>query len=163
MDLTPRDAPVGGGTAARKKRRWKPILLLVVVLGAGGVIVTRFLTSAIDYYCNVDEVGERSGCEGDRRLRVQGAVDEGSLRQAAGVTTFSLSFNDKTIDVRYDGDPGGVFQECIPVVAHGRLVNGLLLSDRIEVKHSNTYVAENEARIDEAEAAACSEDVASAG
>ena len=162
MDLTPRDAPVDGA-AARKKRRWKPILLLVVVLGAGGVIVTRFLTSAIDYYCNVDEVGVRSGCEGDRRLRVQGAVDEGSLKQAAGVTTFSLSFNDETIDVRYDGDPGGVFQECIPVVAHGRLVNGLLLSDRIEVKHSNTYVAENEARIDEAEAAACSEDVASAG
>ena len=162
MDLTPRDVPVEAAVA-RKKRRWKPVLLLVVVLGAGGVIVTRFLTSAIDYYCNVDEVGVRSGCEGDRRLRVQGAVDEGSLRQAAGVTTFSLSFNNKTIDVRYDGDPGGVFQECIPVVAHGRLVNGLLLSDRIEVKHSNTYVAENEARIDEAEAAACSEDVASAG
>ena len=162
MDLTPRDVP-GDPAVARKKRRWKPVLLLVVVLSAGGVIVTRFLTSAIDYYCNVDEVGVRSGCEGDRRLRVQGAVDEGSLRQAAGVTTFSLSFNDKTIDVRYDGDPGGVFQECIPVVAHGRLVNGLLLSDRIEVKHSNTYVAENEARIDEAEAAACSEDVASAG
>ena len=162
MDLSPRDVPTTAD-AARKKRRWKPILLIVVVLGAGGVIVTQFLTSAIDYYCNVDELGVRSGCEGDRRLRVQGAVDEGSLRQAAGVTTFSLSFNDRTIDVRYDGDPGGVFQECIPVVAHGRLVNGLLLSDRIEVKHSNTYVAENEARIDDAEAAACSEDVASAG
>jgi cytochrome c-type biogenesis protein CcmE len=164
VDLTPRDeATAAAGQKNRKNRRWKPVLLLVVVLGAGGVIVTQFLTSAIDYYCNVDEVGVRSGCEGDRRLRVQGAVDEGSLKQAAGVTTFSLSFNDKTLDVRYDGDPGGVFQECIPVVAHGRLVNGLLLSDRIEVKHSNTYVAENEARIDDAEAAACSEDVSSAG
>ncbi len=167
MDLTPRDDVATGDATAvtkgRKGKRWKPILLLVVVLGAGGIIVTQFLTSAIDYYCNVDEVGVRSGCEGDRRLRVQGAVDEGSLKQAAGVTTFSLSFNDKTLDVRYDGDPGGVFQECIPVVAHGRLVNGLLLSDRIEVKHSNTYVAENEARIDDAEAAACSEDVSKAG
>ncbi len=164
MDLTPRDESTSNDAATnRKKRRWKPIALLVVVLGAGGVIVTQFLTSAIDYYCNVDEVGVRSGCEGDRRLRVQGSVEEDSLKQAAGVTTFSLSFNDETLDVRYDGDPGGVFQECIPVVAHGRMVNGLLLSDRIEVKHSNTYVAANEARIDDAEAAACSEDVSSAG
>jgi len=161
MDLTPRDRPESA--TAKKKRRWKPVLLLVVVLGFGGVIVTRFLTSAIDYYCNVDEVGVRSGCEGDRRLRVQGAVEEGSLKQAAGVTTFALTFNEKRIDVRYDGDPGGVFQECIPVVAHGRLVNDLLLSDRIEVKHSNTYVAENATRIDEAEDAACSEEVSSAG
>jgi len=60
--------------------------------------------------------------------------------------------------VRYEGDPGGVFQECIPVVAHGRLQGGLFASDRIEVKHSNEYVEKNDTRIEESdrEAAACS-------
>ena len=63
-----------------------------------------------------------------------------------------------SLDVRYMGDPGGVFQECIPVVAHGRIVDGAFESDRIEVKHTNEYAADNGDRLDEAdaEAAACS-------
>jgi cytochrome c-type biogenesis protein CcmE len=152
MDLTPRSAP----EPKRSSRRVLPIVVAVLTSVAGLAIVVMFLTSSIDYYCNVDEVGVRSGCEGTRRLRVQGAVDEGSLKKAAGMTTFSMSFNEDTLEVRYDGDPGGVFQECIPVVAHGRMVNGVFLSDRIEVKHSNAYSTENKERIDKAEAAACS-------
>ena len=156
LDLSPRDAVPAAPSVRSQKRRWKPALLLAVILVFGGVVVTKFLSSAIDYYCNVDEVGVRSGCEGTRRLRVQGAVDEGSLKKAAGMTIFSMSFNEDTLEVRYDGDPGGVFQECIPVVAHGRMVNGVFLSDRIEVEHSNAYSTENKERIDKAEAAACS-------
>jgi cytochrome c-type biogenesis protein CcmE len=106
----------------------------------------------------VDEVGSREGCTDDRRIRVQGIVKQHSVKSADGATAFALTFNAKTIDVEYLGDPGGVFQECIPVVAHGRMVNGVLESDRIEVKHSNQYVEKNETRLDEAnnEAAACS-------
>lgn len=169
MDLTPRDSGGGDGgdarVARRGKRRWVSMAILVGTIVFGGVVVTKFLSSAIDYYCNVDEVGSRSGCEADRRLRVQGTVEEGSIKQAAGTTTFRISFNEKTLDVRYDGDPGGVFQECIPVVAHGRLVNGVFLSDRIEVKHSNTYVAKNKDRMSKAEAAAdaCSRGSGQAG
>ncbi len=156
MDLSPRESGVGAAPPVRSRsarRRWVSIGILAAVIVAGGVVVVQFLSSAIDYYCNVDEVGERDGCEADRRLRVQGTVEQGSIKQAAGTTTFLISFNTKNLDVRYDGDPGGVFQECIPVVAHGRLVNGVFLSDRIEVKHSNTYVAKNEDRMDEAEEA----------
>ena len=130
------------------------MLIVAVALVAGGVVVTKFLTSAIDYYCNVDEVGVRKGCDGDRRIRVQGIARRDSLEKQAGSTVFTLEWNTKTIEVTYLGDPGGVFQECIPVVAHGRMVNGVFLSDRIEVKHSNTYVAKNQTRIDEAEEAA---------
>jgi cytochrome c-type biogenesis protein CcmE len=51
-----------------------------------------------------------------------------------------------------------VFQECIPVVAHGRLDGAGFDSDRIEVKHTNEYEEKNKSRFDEAneEAAACS-------
>lgn len=132
------------------------MLLLALIVVFGGIVVTKFLSSAIDYYCNVDEIGVRSGCEAERRLRVQGTVSEDSVKKVAGMSTFVMNFNGKSLDVRYDGDPGGVFQECIPVVAHGRMVNGVFLSDRIEVKHSNTYATENKERIDEAESAACS-------
>lgn len=157
MDLTPREQ-LEGSNAPRRQRRWLPMVFIGLVLVAGGVIVTQFLTSAIDYYCNVDEVGTRDGCEGDRRIRVQGIVLENSVKKIDGATTFTLVFNEKEIDIAYEGDPGGIFQECIPVVAHGRIVEGSFESDRIEVKHSNEYVEVNEARLDKAnkEAAACS-------
>jgi len=160
VDLSPRstgDSTSGQG-ATPVRRRWLPMVIVAIAIVAGGVVVTRFLTSAIDYYCNVDEIGVRSGCDEGRRIRVQGVVVEGSLAKENGATTFDLSFHDKTVQVRYEGDPGGVFQECIPVVAHGRLQDDLFASDRIEVKHSNEYVEKNDTRMKESdeEAAACS-------
>ena len=158
MDLTPRTSADNAPLAPRKRHTtWTAIAVLAVVVVAGGVIVSQFLTNAIDYYCNADEVGVRQGCEANRRIRVQGTVDEGSLASSGGATTFSISFNDATIKVVYDGDPGGIFQECIPVVAHGRLVGDTFEANRIEVKHSNEYMAKNADRVNEAEAQACSQ------
>lgn len=134
------------------------MIVVALAVVAGGFVVTQFLTSAIDYYCNVDEVGTKQGCEGDRRMRVQGVVEKGSFNRDASGSTFTLEFNGTSMKVAYAGDPGGVFQECIPVVAHGRVVGEVFESDRIEVKHSNQYVEKNEGRLAESdeEAAACS-------
>ena len=133
--------------------------MLVLVLVGGGVVVTKFLTSAIDYYCNVDEVGAKDGCDSNDRFRVQGVVDEDSLVENADLTTFTISFNGSSLPVRYAraGEPGGLFQECIPVVVHGRLDGDVFLGDSVEVKHSNEYEAENEDRIaaSSTESAAC--------
>jgi cytochrome c-type biogenesis protein CcmE len=134
-----------------------PIVLLSLVGVGGVVIVTQFLTSAIDYYCNVDEIGVRSGCETTSRLRVQGTVEQNSLKKTDNKTSFVLTFNNKSITVDYAGDPGGVFQECISVVAHGRMVNEVFESNRIEVKHSNEYVEQNSERLETSGSAACSQ------
>ena len=75
LDLSPRD--VAPARSRRGKRKWLPIVVLGLVIASAGVIVTQFLTSAIDYYCNVDEIGAKDGCETGRRLRVQGTVDRG--------------------------------------------------------------------------------------
>lgn len=152
MDLTPRE--VSG--APRPRRRILPAVVAVLAAVGGLAVVAVFLTSSVDYYCNVDEVGVRDGCADDQRLRVQGNVDEGSLQSRAGQTSFVLSFNGVSLPVDYEGEPGGVFQECIPVVAHGRVVDGILVATRIEVKHSNEYKAENADRLDQAEKTACS-------
>jgi cytochrome c-type biogenesis protein CcmE len=155
MDLSPR-APVDpAGSKPKPKRKWFPMIVLGLVIVAGGVIVTQFLTSAVDYYCNVDEVGVRSGCDAGRRIRLQGTVDEGSVEKVANTTVFTISFNGETIPVTYDGEPGGIFKECIPVVVHGVIENGELLGDRVEVKHSDEYIAVNDKRVTEAEQAGC--------
>lgn len=154
IDLRPRTAtPV----SSRKRRPWGALVVLAVVVVAGFVVITKFLTSAVDYYCNVDEIGQKDGCDAGRRLRVQGVVDAGSVADDGTVTIFDVSFNGETISVRYDGDPGGIFEECIPVVVHGVLKNGTFLGDRIEVKHSNEYEAENPDRVKKSEDGECSQ------
>jgi len=154
MDLSPR-TPVGPAAPVRRKRNWLPMLVLAMVVVAGGVIVTQFLTQAVDYYCNVDEVGVRDGCDEDRRIRLQGTVDEGTVDRVANTTVFTITFNDETIPVSYDGEPGGIFKECIPVVVHGVIEDGTLQGDRVEVKHSDEYVAVNDERVADAESAGC--------
>ena len=154
-DLSPRpvsDAAPSGGP----QRRWIPIVVIGLVLVAGGVIVTQFLRSAVDYYCNADEIGVRSGCDADRRLRVQGIVDAGSVSAVDGDTAFTITFNDVTLPVRYDGQPGGIFKQCMPVIVHGRLEGDTFMGDDIEVKHDSSYEAANPERIAEAEADAAS-------
>jgi cytochrome c-type biogenesis protein CcmE len=151
-DLTPRPVDDVG---PRRRRRILPILVLAGVFAAGGVILTQFLTSAVDYYCNADEIGQRPGCDEDRRLRIQGTVIDGSVAVERGVTTFTIAFNAAIVPIRYDGEPGGIFKECIPVVVHGQFDRGVFRGDRVEVKHSNEYVAVNSDRLDEAEYEGC--------
>lgn len=152
MDLTPRSEPASGAASRKKKRNLFPILALALVIVAGGVIVTQFLNSAVDYFCNVDEVGARDGCEEDRRIRLQGTVEPGTIDDSVlGITAFKMAFGDAEIDVNYDGIPGGIFKECIPVVVHGEIRGGVLEGDLVEVKHSNEYVAVNDENLAEAE------------
>jgi len=162
VDLKPRE--VAGPTPSGKpKRTWGPILVLVLVIAGGGVVVGKFLTSAIDYYCNADEIGAKSSCSGDRRVRVQGTVDQHSIVKGAngGIDHFTISFNGATVPVDYSEGAAlpSLFQSCIPVVVEGRMVSGTLEGTNVEVKHSEKYEAENPNRIASAESAgdACSQ------
>lgn len=154
LDLSPR--PPAARPRATTRKRWLPMLVLALVVASGGVILVKFLGSAVDYYCNVDEIGHRSGCEAGRRLRIQGTVDEGSVDIAGGSTSFVVSFRGESLPVTYSGEPGGIFAECEPVVVHGRLdeATGVFQGESVDVKHSNEYEADNPDRVD-AESSAC--------
>ncbi|CAN5827931.1 hypothetical protein BH24ACT5_BH24ACT5_20740 [soil metagenome] len=147
LDLSPR--PPARRPRASTRKRWLPMLVLALVVASGGVILVKFLGSAVDYYCNVDEIGQRNGCEAGRRLRIQGTVDEGSVESTSGTTSFIMSFRGQSVPVTYAGEPGGIFAECEPVVVHGRLDQdaNVFHGDSIEVKHSNEYEAANPDRV----------------
>lgn len=156
-DLTPRP-PSAAGRGRGRRRKWAPIAVLVVIVALGGVMVTKFLTSAVDYYCNVDEIGHKKGCEEGRKIRVQGEVVEGSVVDVGdGSTKFALAFNGVTLPVDYHGVPTGIFQECINVVVSGRTAGGVFEGTDMAVKHSNEYEAKNRARVAEGEDPACSQ------
>ena len=63
MDLSPRNPVDPAGPVRRRKRKWMPVMVLGLVVVAGGFVVTKLLNDAVDYYCNVDEVGVRDGCD----------------------------------------------------------------------------------------------------
>jgi len=162
MDLSPREVVP---TAARgKKKPWFAYGVLALVLVAGGVFVTKFLTSAIDYYCNVDEIGVKDGCDVDRNIRVQGVVEKDSVDVTGQSVSFEITFNGASMPVVVGSKPTGIFQECIPVVVRGRVIQDAsgartFEGDEVIVKHDNEYDAENKDRVDKSsdEAAACSQ------
>ena len=144
LDLTPRPASVAAG--ARRRRRGLGPLLVAGLLVVAALIVWQFLTNATLYFCNADEVGHRSECSGTKRFRLQGTVVTGSIAQGTPMT-FVVSFNGTTIPVSYDGEPGGIFKEDIPVVVEGHMTGSTFTGERILVKHSNAYVQRNPERV----------------
>jgi cytochrome c-type biogenesis protein CcmE len=144
LDLTPR--PVPAAAAARRRRRGLGPLLVAGLLVVAALIIWQFLTNATLYFCNADEVGKRSECNGTKRFRLQGTVVTGSITQGTPMT-FVVSFNGATIPVSYDGEPGGIFKEDIPVVVEGHMTGSTFTGERILVKHSNAYVQKNPERV----------------
>jgi cytochrome c-type biogenesis protein CcmE len=169
LDLTPRSTSALGTKPARKKKRaWKAGVVLALVLAGVGVLLFQGLANATVYFCNADEVGVRKDCSGPQRFRLQGTVDNGSIVEQAGLTTFKVTYNDVTIPVVYHGQPGGIFEEGLPVVAEGHLVNGppgqggssagaadaaglapvgTFVADRILVKHTEQYIQKHPDRV----------------
>ena len=140
--LTPRDP-----AATKRRRRWGGAVLLAVVLGALGVVLYEGLSNATVYFCNANEVGNRGDCTGNKRIRLQGTVDNGSIQFDGASTRFTVTYVGATIPGSYPGEPAGIFKEGIPVVVEGRMEGTTFDGDRILVKHTEQYVEENPGRV----------------
>ena len=153
MELTPRTAPDPSDPtpAARGRSLWA-YGILAVVLVAVGVVAYQGLTSASLYFYNADEAVAERDTLGDKRIRVQGTVQEGVETTAEGVT-FTIAFNGVEVPVIHDGDPPELFEPGIPVVLEGHWATDAepFLSDEILVKHDEQYEADNGDRIADAE------------
>lgn len=146
VDLTPR-AP-----RARGKRRLPVILALVLVAGALVFIAVQSLGSASMFFYNADEAVIHKDELGDRRFRLQGTVEEGSVEQTADSVEFVVFYGGTEVDVVHQGDPPELFQPNIPVVLEGNWDGDHFASDRIMVKHSSSYAEDNPDRLDPVDA-----------
>jgi cytochrome c-type biogenesis protein CcmE len=153
VELSPRTAPAEPGTVNPRRRRspWVYGALALVLLGIG-VVAYQALSSASLYFYNADEAVESRDALGDRRFQVQGLVRDDVESTADGVA-FTITFNGIDIPVRHQGDPPELFQPGIPVVLEGRWssTGDTFASDRILVKHTPDYEADNGERLRDAE------------
>ncbi|MGI8810752.1 MAG: cytochrome c maturation protein CcmE [Acidimicrobiales bacterium] len=127
-----------------RRRLW---LAGIVVLAALGFLVVQGLGNATLYFRTADEAVAQRDELGDRRFRIEGDVVDGTVRQTGNDVTFTLTSKSVEVPVRHKGDPPELFRPGIPVVLEGRFQGDHFSSDRILVKHSETYVAENPERV----------------
>jgi cytochrome c-type biogenesis protein CcmE len=144
VNLAPRTHTDVTAPRPRRRRRWGAAVVLAVVLTGGAIVLFQGLSNATVYFCNANEVDQRTDCTADKRFRLQGSVDAGSVEKSGDVLRFTVSYGGATVPVRYQGDPGGIFAENIPVVVEGRMGDdGTFAGDRILVKHSEQYREEH--------------------
>ena len=129
---------------APRRRLW---LAGIVVLAALGFLVFQGLGNATLYFRTADEAVAQKAELGERRFRIEGDVVDGSVRQVGNDVSFTLTSKSVEVPVRHKGDPPELFRPGIPVVLEGRFQGDHFSSDRILVKHSETYVADNPDRV----------------
>ncbi len=146
LDLTPRPGDDAAGRPRRRVRNWAIMGTLTAVLG---FVLFQALTSASVYYYNVDEAVAQRAELADRTFRMQGTVVSEPMTGADGAITFDVAFNDTTATVRHIGEePTDLFELAIPVVAEGHWDGSIFVSRLLQVKHSESYVADNPDRVD---------------
>jgi cytochrome c-type biogenesis protein CcmE len=149
MDVTPRLPEERRDAIRAQRRRRNPLAmgLLAVLVVALGVVVYQGLTNATTYFYQADEAVARRPQLGTTRIRVLGTVDNDIDDATDGQLTFTISMNGATIPVVHHGDPEGLFKVGQPVVLEGRFDGDTFESDRMLIKHSETYVAQNPDRV----------------
>lgn len=120
-----------------------------VVVAALGFLLINGLGNATLYFRTADEAVAQRQSLGDRRFRIQGSVVPGTINQQGEDVSFAIAANNVEVPVRHQGDPPELFKPGIPVVLEGRFRGPTFSSDRILVKHSESYIAEHPERVDE--------------
>ncbi len=165
LDLRPRTAPVAPSEAEavrrelyRRRRRWWALVAALAVVAAG-LIIVQFLRSSTLYFRNVDEAVAERDSLGTRRFRLQGRVIPSSVETVGDDVRFEVVYNCKVAAVTQTTDPPELFDTpWIPVVLEGHWISQdtttvdgpddhVFLSDRILVKHTNEYEADNGDRV----------------
>ena len=105
------------------------------------------LGSATVYFKTADEAVAQKTKLGNHRFRVEGTVVDGTVRQTGNDVAFTITNNNVDLAVVNQGSPPELFKPEIPVVLEGRWSGDHFASDRIIVKHSETYRAQHQDRV----------------
>lgn len=116
-------------------------LLGVAVLTLAGFMIYRALDTSLVYFLLPSEYAQNPGEFRDRRLRLGGVVEAGSVAFDEQELQLSFQVTDSlaSYPVRHRGAPPELFQENTGVVVEGGFQDGVFVADNVLIKHSEVY------------------------
>jgi cytochrome c-type biogenesis protein CcmE len=122
-----------------KHRRLTFVVVGVALLGIAAALVLSALEESIVFFHSPSELTNAHAMS-DRRLRVGGLVEEGSVVQAGATVTFRVTDLANAVPVAYTGILPDLFREGQGVVAEGRMEQGVFVADQVLAKHDENYM-----------------------
>ena len=125
----------------RKHKRLTFVIVALALLGAAVGLVLFAFTDNIVFFHSPTEVNE-DAFRTDRRFRLGGLVEEGSVVKEQGTVKVSFRITDlaESVPVTYVGILPDLFREGQGVVAEGRLENGIFVAEEVLAKHDENYM-----------------------
>jgi cytochrome c-type biogenesis protein CcmE len=125
------------------KPKHKRLTFVAIGLGLLALAAALALSAsreALVFFLSPSEIAAKPPAA-DRRMRVGGLVEEGSVRREdGGIVQFTITDLAHTLPVRYRGILPDLFREGQGVVAEGRLDGGTFVADQVLAKHDETYM-----------------------
>ena len=123
------------------------VALCLAAVAAALIVLFVNLGHATQFFRTADQaVADRTHL-GHRRFRIEGTVVDGSVHESGQQVAFVIESKGVTVDVLHTGDPPQLFKAGIPVVLEGRFEGERFASDRILVKHSESYQVQHPDRV----------------
>ena len=125
-----------------KQQRMLSVGLLLAALGLVSALSVGALRENSGFYLELDEVAAGQYPE-DRRFRVGGLVETGSLEREPGSLElrFTLTDTANSLLVSYTGVLPDLFRDGQGIIAHGRMgPDGIFVADEVLAKHDENYM-----------------------
>jgi len=123
----------------KRKRLW----LLVASLATLGMAATLVLTALKDnivFFYSPSQLAEKKPAP-DRRLRIGGLVEQGSVQKDGAVVRFKVTDLKESVPVVYRGLLPDLFREGQGVIAEGSLgADGIFAAREVLAKHDENYM-----------------------
>ena len=125
----------------RKHKRLTFIVIALALLGVAAGLILSALQEDIVFFHSPTDIVVKKPTE-DKRLRLGGLVEEGSVKKLAdsAIITFSITDMENSVPVTYEGLLPDLFREGQGVVTEGRLINGVFVASEVLAKHDENYM-----------------------
>ena len=123
----------------KRKRLWLLVGSLCV-LGAAVALVLSALSDNLVFFYSPTQMAEKHPGP-DRRLRIGGLVEQGSVKKDRQEVRFTVTDLQKTVPVVYRGILPDLFREGQGVIAEGTLgADGVFTAREVLAKHDEKYM-----------------------
>jgi cytochrome c-type biogenesis protein CcmE len=123
----------------KRKRLWLVVGSLCVLGAAAALVLTALNDNIVFFYSPTQVAEKKPGPE--RRFRLGGLVEQGSLKKDGMEVRFAVTDLQKTVPVVYRGLLPDLFREGQGVIAEGMLgADGTFTAREVLAKHDENYM-----------------------